>query len=137
MKYYIDSAIWRDLHENRTDRFRPLGEWAFELFRQIRERKEIVLYSELVVDELSIEYSKTMILTLFSTLSEENLLQKTDITEIEIREAVKLKRKYSVPFGDALHAILAKHNGAIMVTRDHHFEQFQELVDVNKPEDLI
>ena len=33
--YYVDSAIWRDLHENRTDKFRPLGEWAFELFRKI------------------------------------------------------------------------------------------------------
>lgn len=30
-KYYLDACIWRDYFENREDRFRPLGEWAFRL----------------------------------------------------------------------------------------------------------
>jgi hypothetical protein len=34
-KCYIDAAIWRGLHENRSDRFRPLGDWAFELVKKI------------------------------------------------------------------------------------------------------
>ena len=57
-KYYLDTAIWRDLHENRTDRFRPLGEWAFELIRKIREERQTILYSEIVVNELSKDYDK-------------------------------------------------------------------------------
>lgn len=48
-RYYLDTSIWRDFYENRTDRFRPLGEWAFELFRKIIREKSIVLYSELVI----------------------------------------------------------------------------------------
>jgi hypothetical protein len=65
VKYYLDTAIWRDLHENRTDRFRPLGEWAFELFRVIRKEKSIVLYSDLVVEELFINYDKKEIDKIF------------------------------------------------------------------------
>ena len=34
-KYYIDSNIWRDYFENRSDRFRPLGDWALMFFKEI------------------------------------------------------------------------------------------------------
>lgn len=43
LKYYIDTAIWRDLHENRKDKNKPLGELALKLFRKIRINKEKVL----------------------------------------------------------------------------------------------
>ena len=136
-KYYIDSAIWRDLHENRTDKFRPLGDWAFELFRKIRENKEKALYSDLVVDELSKDFDKETITNIVSIMSNEGLLEKVEIKERQIKEAVKLKKNLKIPFGDALHTILAKDNNAIMVTRDHHFEEVQNIVDIKKPEDLI
>lgn len=29
MRFYLDACIWGDYWENRSDNFRPLGEWAF------------------------------------------------------------------------------------------------------------
>ncbi len=122
-KYYIDAAIWRDLHENRSDRFRPLGDWAFELFKKIRKDKEKILYSNLVVDELSIAFEKETIKKLFEDISE--LLEKVEIKKEHVEEAKILSKELKIPFGDALHGILARDNNAIMVTRDHHFEELQ------------
>jgi len=48
-----------------------------------------------------------------------------------------LKKKLKIPFGDALHTILAKDNEAILVTRDHHFDVVEGIVKIRKPEDLI
>jgi len=134
-KYYIDAAIWRDLHENRSDRFRPLGDWAFELFKKIRKDKEKILYSNLVVDELSIAFEKETIKKLFEDISE--LLEKVEIKKEQVEEAKILSKELKIPFGDALHGILARDNNAIMVTRDHHFEELQDMINVKKPEELI
>jgi predicted nucleic acid-binding protein len=136
-KYYIDTAIWRDLHENRKDRFRPLGEWAFELFKVIRANKEEVLYSDMVIDELSKDFDKEKIHNLFDIARQEKLLKKVEINGEQVKEAARLNKKSGIPFGDCLHAILARDNDAVMVTRDHHFEMLQDIADVKKPEDLI
>ncbi len=134
-KYYIDAAIWRGLHENRSDRFRPLGDWAFELFKKIRKAKGKILYSNLVVDELSIAYNKEIIKKLFEDISK--LLERVEIKKEQVREANRLNKELKIPFGDVLHGILARDNNAIMVTRDHHFEELQDMVNVKKPEELI
>jgi predicted nucleic acid-binding protein len=136
-KYYIDACIWRDFHENRTDKFRPLGEWAFQLFRLVRETQSKVLYSELVLDELSIAYDEKAIKEIFKIVEDEGLLQKVEIGKEQLKEAAKLKREQNLPFGDALHAIIARDNDAIMVTRDKHFEDMQRIAEIRKPEDLI
>ena len=135
--YYIDASIWRDFHENRVDRFRLLGEWAFELFKKIRKNKEKVLYSDLIVEELSKDFGKETIIKIFSIMMEEGLLKKVEIKEKQIKEAVRLRNNLKIPFGDVLHAILARDNNAIMVTRDRHFEEVQNIVNIKKPEELI
>lgn len=135
-KYYIDACIWRDFHENREDKFRPLGEWAFFLFRMIRETKSKVLYSDLVIKELSTAYDEKSIKEIFNIIEQEGLLEKVKISKEQIQEAVRLKRERKLPFPDLLHAILARDNGAIMVTRDVHFEEFEDIATLRKPEDL-
>lgn len=133
-KYYLDTAIWRDLHENRTDRFRPLGEWAFELIRKIREEKQIILYSDAVIGEL-IKYFENVD-EIFRLAVEENLLLKVDIKREQFVEAVNLCKKLQIPHKDCLHAILARDNNAILVTRDRDFEKINFVI-VKKPEELI
>ena len=136
-KYYIDACIWRDFHENREDKFRPLGEWAFNLFRLIRETKSKVLYSDLIKDELSKDYNQEQIVEIFRIISEEGLLEKIELKKEQFQEAAKLKRERNLPFGDCLHAIIARDNQAIMITRDKHFEELQDVVESYKPEDLV
>ena len=137
MRFYIDTAIWRDFHEDRIDKFRPLGEWAFELFRRIRENHEKVIYSSIIIDELSKDFDEADIKKIFEIISKEELLEKVEISREQVIEASKLSKQLKIPFGDCLHAIIARDNNAVMVTRDKHFEQLEHIVEVKKPEDLI
>lgn len=136
-KYYIDACIWRDFHENREDRFRPLGEWAFNLFRMIRETQSKALYSDLVVEELSVAYDANEIRGIFNIMESGGLLEKVDLNKEQFQEAARIKRERKLPFADLVHAIIARDNGAIMVTRDAHFEDFKDIVTIRKPEDLL
>ena len=132
--YYIDTAIWRDLHENRKDKSKNIGELAFELFVKIRFNKEKVLYSDLVVEELLRAYNEQTIEKLFKNVSV--LLEKADINETQVKEAVTLSNELKIPFGDALHGILARDSNAVMVTRDRHFRKLKDKIIIKKPEDL-
>ena len=38
-RFYLDTCIWRDYYENRSDNFRPLGEWALFLINKINQAK--------------------------------------------------------------------------------------------------
>lgn len=134
-KYYLDTAIWVDYYENRRDKFRPLGEWAFELFKKIRKNKEKVLYSDLVVNELSMAYDKETINKIFEIASE--MLEKVEIRKEQRREAKKVAKERKIPRGDVLHAILAKDNNAILVSRDKHFQLLRDIYEFVKPEDII
>ncbi|MEK6827821.1 MAG: type II toxin-antitoxin system VapC family toxin [Nanoarchaeota archaeon] len=134
-KYYIDTAIWRDLHENRKDKSKNLGELAFESFKKIRANKEKIVYSDFVVEELSRAYDKQTINKLFKGVSE--ALEKVEINEMQLKEAADLSKELKIPFGDAVHGILAKDNSAVMVTRDRHFRKLKDKITIKKPEDLI
>lgn len=136
-KYYLDTAIWRDFYENRSDKFRPLGEWALQLINKIIEDKNFILYSDFVVEELKVKYSEEEIRKIFEIVKERDLLLKVDISESQAKEAAFLCKKRKVAFGDALHVILARDNKAIIVTRDEHFLKFTDIVEIKKPEDLI
>ena len=73
----------------------------------------------------------------FDIVEQEGLLFKVPIKKEQFQEAAKLKRERKLPFADVLHAIIARDNGAVMVTRDVHFEDFEDIVMIRKPEDLI
>ncbi len=136
-KYYVDTCIWRDFGEQRKDKFRPLGEWAFEFFKKVKESKEIRLYSDLVVRELSLAYSESKIQELFSFILEDQALVKIEIKESQFQEAIRIKKEKQFPYSDLLHAILARDSQAILITRDKHFLELLDLVMIKKPEDLL
>lgn len=136
-KFYLDSAIWRDYYENRSDKFRPLGEWALTFLNNALENKDFILFSDLVTKELQIKYSEEEINNILEIVSKRNLLIKADISESQAKEAAILCKQRKVAFGDALHAILARDNKAIIVTRDKHFLELTDIAEIKKPEDLI
>ena len=134
-KYYVDTAIWRDLHENRKDKTKNLGELAFKFFKKIRANKEKIVYSDFVVEELSHAYDKQTIDHLFKGVSE--LLEKVEINEKQLKEAADLSKEHKIPLGDTVHSVLARDTKAIMVTRDRHFRKLKDKITIKKPEDLI
>lgn len=137
MKYYLDASIWRDYYENRSDKFRPLGDWALKLINNIIENKEYILISDFIIEELKIKYSEEEINNIFEIVSKRDLLLKVDISKSQTREASILCKQRKISFGDALHAILARDNKAVMVTRDRHFEELTDIAEIKKPEELF
>jgi len=103
----------------------------------VRENNETVLYSDIVIEELLGDFKEEAINEIFKIVSENGLLEKVEIKAENLKEAVFLHNKLKIPRKDCLHAVLARDNNATMVTRDHHFEELQSIVDVKKPEELI
>lgn len=136
-KYFVDTLVWRDYYENRNDRFRPLGEWALAFFKKVLEEENIIIYSDVVERELGEKYDAEAISDIFSVINKNCLLQKIEVQSNQVKEAAKLSKERHLPFGDAIHAVVARDNRAIMITRDHHFEEMQDVVISKKPEDLL
>ena len=136
VRYYLDTCIWRDYFENRSDRFRPLGEWALMLIKKIIEENNIIFYSEFIIEELQEAYTLKEIENIFS-IATNDVLIKIEVCGEQLKEAVILSKRCQIPRKDALHAILAKDNNAILVTRDKHFYELEKEISVKKPEDLL
>ena len=64
------------------------------------------------------------------------IFAKIIINKNQIITAREIKSELNIPFGDALHAIVAKDNDAILITRDKHFLEI-DFIECYKPEDLI
>jgi len=137
VRYYLDSCIWRDYFENRSDRFRPLGDWALDLIKKIIHEEGIILYSDLVEDELEVVYSKDEIRNNIFSIVPKEIFLKVLISENQSKESVYYSKKLGIPINDCIHAILARDNNAIMVTRDKHFFEFKGITEVKCPEELI
>jgi len=136
-KYYIDTLIWRDYYENRKDRFRPLGEWALDFFKKAIRENSMIIYSDFVEDELRKDYNEKQIKDIFSVIDKVSLLRKVEVQQKQFMEAAKLSKERNVPFGDAVHAIVSRDVGSIIITRNHHFEELQDIVIPKKPEELL
>jgi len=135
-RYYLDTCVWRDYLEGRSDRFRPLGEWAFSLIKRVIRESEILLVSDLVEAELLSAFDQNDLVRIFSIVPD-GILVRVETKDIQLKEAMKVGKMFGVPVNDALHAVIARDNGAILVTRDKHFIGICEGLVVKKPEDLI
>ena len=127
MKYFVDTLIWRDYYENRKDRFRPIGEWAFEFFKIAIRTNSLILYSDIIEKELGKDYNPKEIADILKIITKTELLKRIEIIPKQFKEAAILSKNRKVPFGDALNAILARDNNAILVSRDHHFEELKDI----------
>ncbi len=64
-------------------------------------------------------------------------LEKTFRTLSQAEEADRLAQEQKIPYGDALHAILARELEAVLVTRDKHFKRLTNISKPFKPETLL
>ena len=135
-KYYIDACIWRDYFEDRKDRFRPLGDWALRLINKIIEKEDLFIISNHLINELLKEYSYVKLKSFFDFISRD-LIIEIKYKDCQVKEAYKIKNKFEVPFGDALHVILARDTNSLLITRDKHFIKLESFCEIKKPEDLL
>jgi predicted nucleic acid-binding protein len=135
-RFYLDTSIWLDFFENRNEPNMPKGEWAKKLVKKIIQKGDLIVYSDLVLQELENErYSSFEVDNLFFELRQ-NLLY-VESTLAEIKRAKDLSFKREIPNGDALHALIARDNNSILVTLDRHFHTLSDIVKVKKPQELI
>lgn len=135
MRYYVDSCIWLDLLEDRTDGLRPLGEFAFQFIKKAMKQRNTVLYSRSVLKELNKQYPEATIEEhCFKQLRTRRLLEYAETTQKQADEAKHIAKERGLPTDDALHAILARDNQATLVTRDAHFTALADITESVKPE---
>ncbi len=131
--FYLDTAIWRDYFEDRRDGIRPLGEFAFQFLKKCREHNCKVLYSEPVLFELR-DFPKQRVDWAFSSFKD--LLVAVPVLREQMREAKQIAEKRRLPFNDVFHAIIARDNNAMVITRDRHFDRLLDVVESKAPEEV-
>jgi len=134
-KYYLDTSIWMDYYEDRTDPSKDIGESAFKLLSKLLASKSKIVVSTFLLRELETAYSLDKIRGL--TMHFEKLMEKVDVSDKQREEAKKIAEERGVPKGDVIHAILARDSNAILVSRDKHFQLLKDICEVVKPEDII
>jgi hypothetical protein len=67
----------------------------------------------------------------------EKIIEQVITTKIQSTEAKAIAIKRNLPKGDVIHAILARDNRLILVTRDNHFRKLSDLAEFYKPEEII
>ena len=67
----------------------------------------------------------------------EEIIEKIIGTKTQGDEAIKIANERKLPYGDVLHSIIARDNNLILVTRDRHFKELQDISKSYKPEELI
>lgn len=133
MFYYLDTSIWLDFYEKRGKN----GESAQKLLHAILENGEFILYSDWHLNELKklgyvIEDFNKML-----SVAKPAKIQRVHIYREQREEARKLALQRKIPPGDALHAILARDNEAILVSRDEDFARLKDVCETNMPEILL
>ena len=133
-KFYLDTNIWLDYFQNRSDGLKPLGEFAFQFLKKAIESNSIIYYSDLVLDELikiigeektneGLEQYKTILIFVC-------------INSLDFFEANKIHNLTRLHSADALHAAISKRLGATLISRDKHFFEIDS-IDVCLPEDVL
>lgn len=130
--FYLDTSIWLDVYEKRGKN----GESALKLILKIIESDKIILYSDWHMREFkTLGYGLEEINQIFMMAKPANI-QRVHIYREQREEARKLARRRKIPPGDALHAILARDNGAILVSRDGDFALLKDICETEIPEKL-
>ena len=129
-KYYLDTSILLDYYEKRGRN----GEIALILINKIRS-EDILIYSDAHVMELKgLGYSKNEINKILMILK--SGIKHVHINKGQLEEARRLISYIRIPVRDALHAILARDNEAILVSNDKHFQLLKYIVEIKKPLEL-
>lgn len=136
---YIDTNVYLDHFENRVDKMRPLGEFAFNVIRRTLDCEFNVVVSSQVLDELKNAGAHQSINNIFLVLKQRHKYKFIKTIEEDKYRADQISSKhYYTHYEDTLHALLAKKAGAkYLVTRNiKDFECLAFLIESKLPEEL-
>ncbi|MEW6294724.1 MAG: hypothetical protein AB1467_00310 [Candidatus Diapherotrites archaeon] len=133
-RIYVDTNIYLDYFEERKNGFRPLSEFAFQVFKRTLECEFEIVISDWVIEEI---FRQKFPEIKFDLLVKE-LLCKRKIIKVRKTEQDLINARKHENFSDALHAIIAnKANCKKIVTRNlEDFLGVRHLVETVFPENL-
>lgn len=135
-RYYLDTSIWLDFLEGRDEPDFPKSSLAKELVNKIIKEGNKIIYSDLILIELrKIGYSKYDLEYMFAPLRKNLVFMEA--TPKQVGKGRDLSFKRNVPKADAIHALIARDNNAILVTLDKHFQKLIEIIKPFKPQELL
>ena len=132
-KIYVDTNIYVDFVTNRTnENDQPLGPAALRVFIKVQKGEYKLILSTWVLKEL-LRWTKPE-----DTKMLFEMLKDNTITVSYSQEEENKAKGMSTHWEDALHAIIAKREGArYLVTRDvDHFRQYSNLVEPIHPKEF-
>ncbi|MBI4450527.1 type II toxin-antitoxin system VapC family toxin [Candidatus Woesearchaeota archaeon] len=135
-RYYLDTSIWRDFFEERDEPNFPKTTIAHQLLVKTVLNDCHIIVSDMVVCELeSAGYAQAEVENLFAPLKP--VLLFVEATEKQVGKAKDLAAKRDVPKGDALHALIARDQKAVLVTYDGDFQKLLDIAKAKTPRELI
>lgn len=136
MKFYLDTSIWMDLYEDRKGfNNEPLGDYAWALVAYIMKQDYKIVISDIVIKELLKKYPLQAVNGMMKPF--EKIIIKIISTPKQIREAELMSKQILVPKLDVLHALIARDNNLILITRDNHFWKLDYIAKHYKPEEIV
>jgi len=136
LRYYIDTSIWMDLYEGRNGyNNEPLGEYAFKLFSNIKLKGGRIVISYFLLQELNRYYTSDEINSMLMPFL--GIIDNIPISQTQYEQARIIADERGIPKGDVLHAIVARDNNFILITRDNHFRNLRDISQSYAPEELI
>ncbi|MEK6927910.1 MAG: PIN domain-containing protein [Nanoarchaeota archaeon] len=133
--FYFDTSIWLDFLENRDEPNFPKSKWAKKLVENIILEDDILLISDLNLIELEhLGYS----IYIFDEMIQKfgDRFVKVEAGEDELGRARDLANKRNIPRNDAIHALIARTNRAILITLDRHFNEIKDICIPHSPREF-
>jgi predicted nucleic acid-binding protein len=132
VRYYFDTSIWLDIHEERGYN----GEVAKELIQNIIFKDHVIVFSNFIERELKhLGFSKNEIGKIIR-VAKPNKIKHVHLTKYQLKESIRVAKQRNVPLGDAVHAILARDHESKLVSRDRDFQKLKDITRVYLPEEL-
>ena len=134
-RYYLDTSIWLDLFEDRDEPRLSKSKYAENFLVRVIAEDAKMVYSDIVKEEL-LKYGLGFweLEHIFERLRK--ILLYVEANDKEIGKARDLASKRGVPVMDAMHALIARNNKAMLITRDKDFQKLKDIVESKKPEDF-
>ncbi len=142
VKVYVDSNIFLNVWFEEMLKFSPAFYYSRKILEAVLECKFRLVVSDFTVKELSKKTSLPKETIIGEYLKPYEMVGKLTIIETtkdDIREANGISRRYRLHASDALHALVAKREGCVLVTRDEELRATAKRIGLRAvlPEEII
>lgn len=133
----MDTNIFLDYWWDRGSGLKPTGILAKQFFDDTRACKYSFVISSFTLKEIELNFKRPDLVKEFlDGFDKLGKLRVVKVTQEVIDSAKRMRGVDEVPVHDRIHALMAKKEGAVLVTRDKHLGMLERIVQALAPEEL-